>query len=154
MAYDYRPGEGDDALKKYVLGAILILSLAVGVVIILYVGLGIDRVTLVALYKKIKLDATNVTFIFVFVVGSIALWGMLRQPAAVESVNRRQTYFILLLILAGVLIAGTIFVKRLAKPTYEGLTTEVCSRCLGSGRAKLRPEYPCGACSGTGYLTP
>ena len=154
MAYDYRPGEGNDVLKKYVLGATIILALAAGVVITLYVGLGIDKDTLAALFKKIKLDATNVTFIFVFVVSSIALWGMLRQPAAVEGVNRRQTYFILLLILACVLVAGTIFVKRLAKPTHDGLTTEVCSRCKGTGRAKLRPEYPCGACSGTGYITP
>ena len=154
MAYDYRPGEGDDVRKKYVLIATIIVALAAGVVIILYVGLGIDKDTLAALYKRIKLDATNVTFIFVFVVGSFALWGMLRQRAAVEGVNRRQTYFILLLILAGVALATTIFVKRLAKPTQDGLTTEVCSRCGGSGRAKLRPEYPCGACSGTGYITP
>ncbi len=154
MAYDYKPGEDNDVLKKLVLAATALIALAAGVVILLYVGLGIDTENFGALVQKIKLDATNVTFVFVFVVGAIALWGMFRQPAAVEGVNRRQTYFILLLILAGVTIAGSIYFKRLAKPTHDVLETEVCSRCEGSGRARIRPEYPCGACAGTGYITP
>jgi cytochrome bd-type quinol oxidase subunit 2 len=154
MAFHYKPGEDNDVLKKLVLSATILVALAAGVVTILYVGLGIDTKTLGPLIQKIKLDATNVTFIFVFVVSSIALWGLFRQPAAVEGVNRRQTYFILLLILASVTLAGAIFFERLAKPTHDVVKTEVCSRCGGGGRAKLRPEYPCGACAGTGYITP
>jgi DnaJ-class molecular chaperone len=69
-------------------------------------------------------------------------------------VNRWQTYFLIILILAGVAIAGTIYVRRLAKPSHDVIKTEVCPRCGGTGRAKLRPEYPCATCDGTGYITP
>jgi amino acid transporter len=154
MAYDYKPGEGDDVLKKYLVVAGIIVFLAILTVVILYVGLGIDVTTLPILLRKIKVDATNVTFVLIFVVATFALWALFRDSAATESVNRRQTYFIIILILAGVVIAGTIYVTRLSKPSHNGLSTEVCDRCGGNGRAKLRPEYPCAACSGTGYITP
>jgi len=154
MAYDYKPGEDNDLLKRFLYIAGIVVILAVVTVIILYVGLGVDKTTLPILLQKIKIDATNVTFVFIFVVVAIALWGFFRDSAATEGVNRRQTYFIILLILAGVVIAGTIYVRRLAKPSHEVVRTEVCPRCGGTGRAKLRPEYPCGECSGTGYITP
>lgn len=154
MAYDYKPGEENDSLAKYAVIGTIVVLIAIVVVVILYVGLGIDRQNFGALLRKIKVDATNVTFVFVFVVGAIALWGLFRDSAAVEGVNRRQTYFIIMLILAVTMLAGGIFFNRLAKPSHEILETEVCPRCGGDGRAKLRPEYPCGACAGTGYLTP
>lgn len=154
MAYDYKPGEDDDLLKKYLYVAAIVIAFAVLAVIVLYVGLGVDATTLPILLRKIKLDATNVTFVFIFVVAAITLWAFFRDSAATEGVNRRQTYFIILLILAGVAIAGTIYVKRLSKPSHEIVKTEVCPRCGGTGRAKLRPEYPCATCGGTGYITP
>lgn len=154
MAYDYKPGEGDDVLKKYLVVAGIIVFLAILTVVILYVGLGVDVTTLPILLRKIKVDATNVTFVLIFVVVAFALWALFRDSAATEGVNRRQTYFIIILILAGVAIAGTIYVTRLSKPSHDGLSTVVCDRCGGNGRAKLRPEYPCAACSGTGYITP
>jgi len=154
MAYDYKPGEDADLLKKYALIVTILVVIAIVTVITLYVGLGIDLDTMKLLVKRIKLDATNATFVFVFVIATFALWGLFREPAAAEGTNRRQTYFLLLLIVAGVLLAGTIFVKRLAKPPHEVVKTEVCPRCGGSGRAKLRPEYPCGTCDGTGYISP
>jgi magnesium-transporting ATPase (P-type) len=154
MAFDYKPGEDDDLLKKYLYVAGIIVVLAILTVVVLYVGLGIDVTTLPILLRKIKLDATNVTFVFIFVVVAIALWGFFRDSAATEGVNRRQTYFIILLILAGVAIAGTIYVRRLSKPSHDVVRTEVCPRCGGTGRAKLRPEYPCGTCAGTGNITP
>ncbi len=154
MAYDYKPGEDDDLLKRYLL-IVSILVVLVGVAIaIVYIGLGIDLGTLNVLLRRIRADATNVTFVFVFVMALIALWGLFREPAAVEGVNRRQTYFIVLLILAGVLLAGTFYFKKLSKPAHDVIKTEVCPRCGGDGRAKLRPEYPCGTCDGTGYITP
>jgi ribosomal protein S27AE len=85
---------------------------------------------------------------------AFALWGLFREPAASDDVQRRQTYFILLLVLAGLLLGGTIYFKYLATPTHEVRQTEKCPRCGGTGRAKLRPEYPCGECNGTGYVTP
>lgn len=154
MAYDYKPGEDDGFLKQSLVVATIVVVLAVIVVFILYIGLGIDRDTLKILTKRLHLDAANLTFLFVFIMASIALWGLFRDPAATEGVNRRQGYFILLLLLAGALLAGTIYFKRFAKPTHEVVATEVCSRCGGSGRARLRPEYPCATCAGTGYVTP
>ena len=154
MAYDYKPGDDDDLLKKYLYVAGIVIFLAALTVVILYVGLGINATTLPILLRKIKIDATNVTFVFVFVVAAFALWGFFRDSAATEGVNRRQTYFIIILILASVVIAGTIYVKRLAKPSHDVVSTEVCTRCGGNGRAKLRPEYPCATCAGTGYITP
>ncbi len=154
MAYDYRPGEGDDTRKQYLLVAGVVVVIAAVVVYILYTGLGIDRDTLKLLMGRIKLDAANLTFVFVFVMAAVVLWGLFRDRAATEDVSRRQTYFILLLLLVGVVVAGTIFFRRMAKPTHEVLTVEVCPRCGGTGRAKLRPEYPCAKCAGTGYLTP
>jgi len=154
MAYDYKPGEDDGFLKQYALIISIIIGIAAIVVLILYVGLGIDGETLIILAKRLHLDATNLTFLFVFIMASLALWGLFRDPAATEGVNRRQGYFILLLLLAGILLAGTIYFKRFAKPTHEVLTTEKCPRCGGTGRARLRPEYPCATCDGTGYITP
>jgi magnesium-transporting ATPase (P-type) len=154
MAYDYKPGEDDDLLKKYLYIAGIVVFLAVLTVIILYVGLGVDSSTLPILLRKIKLDATNVTFVFIFVIATIALWIFFRDSAATEGVTRRQTYFIIILIIAGVAIAGTIYFRRLSKPSSDVVRTEVCDRCGGNGRAKLRPEYPCAACAGTGKITP
>jgi hypothetical protein len=154
MPYDYKPGEDDDVLKRYAIVAGIVVALAILTVFILYVGLGINTNTLKILAQRIGPDATNVTFIFAFVVAAIALWGLFREPAAGESANRRQTYFILLLILAGVLLAGNIYFRRLATPSHEVTKTEVCPNCGGTGRARLRPEYPCAKCDGTGYITP
>lgn len=154
MAYDYKPGEDDDLLKRYVIIASILVVLAIVAVFIIYLTLGISTDNLKILAKRIGPDATNVTFVFVFVMAALALWGLFREPAAGEGANRRQTYFILLLILAGFLLAGNIYFKRFAKPTHEVTTTEECPRCKGSGRARLRPEYPCATCDGTGYLTP
>ena len=154
MAYDYKPGEEEDVLKRYVIIASIVVVLAFLVVLLLYVGLGIDRQTFKILLGKIIPDATNVTFVFVFVLAAFALWGLLREPAASDDVQRRQTYFILILIVAGLLLAGTVYFKYLATPTHEVTKTEVCPSCRGTGRAKLRPEYPCGTCRGTGYVTP
>lgn len=154
MAYDYKPGEDDDLLKKYLIVATILIALAIIAVLILYIGLDIDTEMLRILAGRINADATNVTFVFVFVIAALALWGLFREPAAAEGVNRRQTYFILLLILAAVLLAGTFYFKKLSKPAHEVVKTEVCSRCRGTGRARLRPEYPCAACAGTGYITP
>ena len=154
MAYDYKPGEDQNVLKRYLYVVSILVGFVVIAVLIIYAGLGIDRETFTILSKRIKADAATVTFVFVFVVALIALWGLFREPAAEEGVNRRQTYFILLLLLAGFLLAGTFYFKRLAKPTQEVTVTEVCPRCRGSGRARLRPEYPCATCDGTGYITP
>lgn len=154
MAYDYKPGEDEDLLKRYVIVAGILVVLAIFAVFIIYLGLRIDTQTLKILMKRIGPDATNVTFVFVFVMAAIALWGLFREPAAAEGVNRRQTYFILLLLLAGFLLAGTIYFRYLAKPSHEVTKTEVCPRCKGTGRARLRPEYPCPECDGTGYITP
>ncbi len=154
MAYDYKPGEEEDVLKRYVIVLSVVVIIAIIVVLILYIGLGIDRETLKILAKRINFDATNVTFVFAFVMAAFALWGLFRDPAAAEGVDRRQTYFILLLLLAGVVVAGNIYFKRLAKPTHEITETVECPRCHGTGRASLRPEYPCGYCDGTGYVTP
>jgi ribosomal protein S27AE len=154
MAYGYKPGEDDDLLKRYVVVAGVVVIVAVVIVITIYLGLGIDTGVLKILTKRIKADATTVTFTFAFVMATLALWGLLREPASSENVQRRQTYFILLLLLAGVLVAGNFFVKRLAMPTEEVTKKEVCPKCGGSGRARLRPEYPCGHCDGTGYVTP
>lgn len=154
MAYDYKPGEEEDVLKRYVIVGTIVVVLAFLFVLTLYVGLGINLKTLKTLWGKINFDATNVTFLFVFIMASFALWGLLREPAASEDVQRRQTYFILILVFAGLLLAGTIYFRYLATPTHEVTRTEICPRCGGTGRAKLRPEYPCGECNGTGYVTP
>lgn len=154
MAYDYKPGEDEDVLKRHLIVGTIIVLIAIGAVLVLYIGLGIDMEMLKLLAKRLRIDATNVTFLFGFIMGAIALWALFREPAAGEGVNRRQTYFILLLILAGFLIAGTYYFKRLSRPTHEVTKTELCPQCLGSGRAKLRPEYPCGTCNGLGYITP
>ncbi len=154
MAYDYKPGEEEDVLKRYVIIASIVVVLAFLIVLTLYIGLGIDMQALKILLKKIIPDATNVTFVFVFVLAAFALWGLLREPAASDDVQRRQTYFILILIVAGLLLAGTVYFKYLATPTHEVTKTEICPSCGGTGRAKLRPEYPCSTCGGTGYVTP
>jgi magnesium-transporting ATPase (P-type) len=154
MAYDYKPGEDEDVLKRYVLIASIVVIIAVITVLIMYIGLGIDTQTLKILAKRIGPDATNVTFVFIFVMATFALWGLFREPAAGEGVNRRQTYFILLLIVAGFLLAGNIYFKRLARSSQEVTTTVVCPNCQGTGRARLRPEYPCAKCDGAGYITP
>lgn len=154
MAYDYKPGEDEDLLKRYLIVAGVVVVIAVVFVLTVYIGLGIDRETFGALVRRIGLDATNVTFLFVFIIATFALWGLLREPAASDQVQRRQTYFILLLILAGFMLAGGVYVKYIAKPTHEVRKTEVCPRCGGSGKARYRPEYPCGYCDGTGYITP
>jgi ribosomal protein S27AE/Na+/serine symporter len=154
MSYNYKPGEEEDVLKRYVFVASIVVGLAFLFVLVLYIGLGIDWQTLKILTKKIVPDATNVTFVFVFVMAAFALWGLLREPAASDDVQRRQTYFILILIFAGLLLAGTVYFRYLATPTHEVTKTEVCPSCGGTGRAKLRPEYPCGTCGGTGYITP
>lgn len=154
MAYDYKPGEEQDVLKRYIIVAGVVAAVAAVFVFTLYMGLGIDRETLKLMMKRFVPDPVNVAFVFAFVMASIALWGMLREPAAAEDVQRRQTYFILLLLLAGILLAGTFYFKRFTRPTHEVTKTEVCPRCNGTGRAKLRPEYPCGYCDGTGSVTP
>ncbi len=154
MAYDYKPGEDDSYLKKSLMVATALVVIAAIVVIILYTGLGIDMDMLKILVKKFRLDAANLTFLFGFIMCLIALWGVFRDAAATEGVERRQGYFILLLLLAGALIAGTFYFKRFTRPTHEIVTTEICPRCLGSGRAKLRPEYPCGECDGVGTISP
>ncbi|RJP18345.1 MAG: DUF1109 family protein [Candidatus Abyssobacteria bacterium SURF_5] len=154
MAYDYKPGEEEDVLKRYIIVAVVVVVLAFLLVLTLYVGLGIDIDMLKMLSKRMSFDAANITFIFVFVLAAFALWGLLREPAASDDVQRRQTYFILLLIFAGLLLAGTIYFRYLATPTHEVVKTEKCPRCDGTGRAKLRPEYPCGECDGTGFVTP
>jgi len=154
MAYDYKPGEDEDVLKKYLIVATIIVLIAIGTVLVLYIGLGIDIEMFKLLAQRMKIDATNLTFLFGFIMGALALWALFREPAAGEGVNRRQTYFILLLILAGFLIAGTFFFKRLSRPTHEVTETELCPNCMGTGRAKLRPEYPCGTCDGLGYVAP
>jgi ribosomal protein S27AE len=154
MAYDYKPGEEEDVLKRYVIVATIVVVLAFLLVLTMYLALGIDLEMLKIILKRINFDATNVTFVFVFVMAAFALWGLFREPAASDDVQRRQTYFILLLVLAGLLLGGTIYFKYLATPTHEVRQTEKCPRCGGTGRAKLRPEYPCGECNGTGYVTP
>lgn len=154
MAYDYKPGEDSDVLKKYLVVGTILVALIIGAIAIIYVGLGIDSDMLKILASRTRADAATVTFVFAFVMASIALWGLFREPAAGEGVNRRQSYFILLLIVAGVAVAGTIFFKKIAEPAHEVTKTEVCSRCQGDGRARLRPEYPCGACDGTGFISP
>ena len=103
---------------------------------------------------RVKADAATVTFLFAFIIAALALWGFFREPAATEGVNRRQVYFILLLFLAGLLVAGTFYFKRLSRPTHEVTTKETCQNCGGTGRAKYRPEYPCGECDGLGYVAP
>ena len=154
MAYDYKPGEEEDVLKKYVIVATVVVVLIFLLVLTIYLTLGIDREMMKTLFKRISLDATNATFLFVFIIGAFALWGLLREPAASDDVQRRQTYFILLLIFAALLLAGTVYFKYLSAPKQEIIKTETCPRCGGTGRAKLRPEYPCGECDGTGYVTP
>ncbi len=154
MPYNYRPGEEEDVLKRYVIVATVVVAVVVLFVLTLYIGLGIDRETLKSLINHITFDATNVTFVAVVVIAAFALWGMLREPAAAENVQRRQTYFILLLLLAAFMLVGTVYFKYLAHPTHEVTKREKCPRCGGTGRAKLRPEYPCGTCNGTGYVTP
>ncbi|UCD58396.1 MAG: hypothetical protein JSV16_04570 [Candidatus Hydrogenedentota bacterium] len=154
MARDYKPGEEEDVLKQYIIVATVVVAVAIFFVFVLYIGLGLDIETLKVLTKRFIPDAANVTFVIIFVLAAFALWGLLREPAASEDVNRRQTYFILLLFLAGLMLAGTIYFKYLAEPTHEVRKTEVCPRCRGTGRAKLRPEYACGHCDGTGYVTP
>lgn len=154
VAYEYKPGEDDDLLKRYVIVAGVVVLIAVILVLTLYIGLGIDTQMVKTLTKRIAPDATNVTFVFVFVMAAFALWGLLREPAAAENVQRQQTYFILLLILAGFMFAGAVYFKFLANPTEDVRKTEVCPNCGGTGRAKYRPEYPCGTCDGTGYITP
>lgn len=154
MPYNYRPGEEEDVLKRYVIVATVVVAVVVLFVVTLYVGLGIDRETLKSLINHITFDATNVTFVAVVVIAAFALWGLLREPAAAENVQRRQTYFILLLLLAAFMLVGTVYFKYLAHPTHEVTKREKCPRCGGTGRAKLRPEYPCGTCNGTGYVTP
>ena len=154
MAYDYKPGEDDDLLKRYAIIISIVVVIAIVVVLIMYIGLGIDLDMLKILARRIGPDATNVTFVFVFVMTVFALWGLFREPAAGEGVQRQQTYFILLLILSGFLLAGNIYFKHLAKPTKEVTSTVVCPNCRGTGRARLRPEYPCAKCDGTGYITP
>jgi hypothetical protein len=154
MAYNYKPGEEEDVLKRYIIVATIVVVLAFLLVLTLYVGLGIDWQTLKGLLRNLTFDATNVTFLFVFIMASFSLWGLLREPAASDDVQRRQTYFILLLVFAGLLLAGTVYFRYLAPSTHEVVRTEKCPRCDGTGRAKLRPEYPCGECDGTGYITP
>jgi hypothetical protein len=154
MAYDYKPGEDEDLLKRYIIIIGIVVVIAIIAVLIMYIGLGIDTDMLKILAKRIGPDATNVTFVFVFVMAVFALWGLFREPAAGEGTQRRQTYFILLLILAGFLLAGNLYFKRLAKPTKEVTSTMECPNCKGTGRARLRPEYPCAKCDGTGYITP
>ncbi len=154
MAYHYKPGEEEDVLKRYVVIATIVVVLAFLAVLVLYIGLGIDMQALKILLRKIIPDATNVTFVFIFVLAAFALWGLLREPAASDDVQRRQTYFILILIVAGLLLAGTVYFKYLAPPTHEVRRTEICPSCGGTGRAKFRPEYPCPTCGGTGYVTP
>ena len=154
MAYDYKPGEDEDVLKKYLIVATIIVLIAIGVVLVLYIGLGIDIEMFKLLFGRIRIDATNLTFLFGFIMAALALWALFREPAAGEGVNRRQTYFVLLLILAGFLVAGTFYFKRLSRPTHEVTETELCPNCMGTGRAKLRPEYPCGTCDGLGYVAP
>lgn len=154
MAYDYKPGEEEGILKRYLYVAAIVVILAFLLVLTLYIGLGIDFKMLKLLSQRIKFDPTNVTFIFVFVLAAFSLWGLLREPASSDDVQRRQTYFILLLIFAALLLAGTVYFRYLATPTHEVRKTEKCPRCDGTGRAKLRPEYACGECDGTGYVTP
>jgi len=154
MAYDYKPGEDEGILRRYALIVGVVLVLATLIVLTLYLGLGIDRETLKVLVKRFAPDAVNVIFVFIFVLAALALWGLFREPAAAEDVERRHVYFVLLLILAGLLLVGTVYLKRFARPTHEVMRTEVCPRCGGLGRAKLRPEYPCPTCNGTGHITP
>ena len=42
MAYDYKPGEDQDVLKNFMIIGGLVVLLAIGVVLTLYLGLGID----------------------------------------------------------------------------------------------------------------
>jgi hypothetical protein len=154
MAYDYKPGEDEDVLKRYFVIASIVVVLAALIVLTIYIGLGIDTETIRVLLKRFVPDAVNVMFVFIFVLAAIALWGLFREPAAAQDVERRHTSFVLLLILAGLLLVGTVYLKRFGKPTHEVTRTEICPRCDGIGRAKLRPEYPCGYCDGTGYVSP
>ncbi|RJP75161.1 MAG: hypothetical protein C4532_01045 [Candidatus Abyssobacteria bacterium SURF_17] len=154
MAYDYKPGEDDDILKRYALVATVVVVLAILVVLTLYLGLGIDTNTLKIMLKRVIPDPTNVIFIIIFLMAAFALWGFFREPAAAENVQRRQTYLILLLFVAGIMLAGTIYFKYFSRPTHEVTKMEICPRCGGTGRAKYRPEYPCGYCDGTGHVAP
>lgn len=154
MAYDYKPGEDEDILRRYALVATIIIVLAVLVVLTLYVGLGIDTETFKIMLKRVIPDPTNVIFVIIFLLATFALWGLFREPAASEHIQRRQTYFILLLFVAGVMLAGAIYFKYFSRPTHEVTKMDICPRCGGTGRAKLRPEYPCGTCDGTGYVAP
>ncbi len=111
--------------------------------------------TLKVLLKRFVPDAGNVIFVIIFVTASLALWGFFHEPAATEGVSRRQFYFILILAIAGLALAGTVYFKYFALDTPGQTTkTQVCPLCGGMGRAKYRPEYPCGNCDGTGYITP
>jgi hypothetical protein len=155
MAYDYKPGEEEDVLKRYLVVATVVVLVAFGLVLTMYLGLGINSEMLRILMKRFIPDAGNVIFVITFVTAGFALWGLFREPAAAEGVNRRQAYFVALLVLAGIISAGTVYYKYFVMPTHGEVTkTEACSSCSGTGRARYRPEYPCGACDGTGYITP
>ena len=154
MAYDYKPGEEEGILKRYLFIAAIVVVIIFLLVLTMYLTLGIDLDMMKTLAQRISLDATNITFIFVFVIAAFSLWGLLREPAASDDVQRRQTYFILILIFAGLLLAGTVYFRYLAPKTEEVRKKEICPRCGGTGRARLRPEYPCSECDGTGYVSP
>jgi H+/Cl- antiporter ClcA len=154
MAYDYKPGEEEGILKRYLFVAAIVVIIVFLLVLTMYLTLGIDLNMMKTLAQRISLDATNLTFVFVFVIAAFSLWGLLREPAASDDVQKRQTYFILILIFAGLLLAGTVYFRYLAPSTEEVTKKEICPRCGGTGRARLRPEYPCSECDGTGYVSP
>ncbi|MBI4832842.1 MAG: hypothetical protein HY801_15080, partial [Candidatus Lindowbacteria bacterium] len=84
MAYDYKPGEEEDVLKRYIVVATVVVIVAFLIVLTLYLGLGINMETLKVLLKRFVPDAGNVIFVIIFVTASLALWGFFHEPAATE----------------------------------------------------------------------